>query len=90
MHSGKCDGQPTLVVESFGRAVVEFFCKGRPKIGHTMLADCWENLEVQYFTLQTMGKILLVLHLLRKKNAPRGRKQFMGNICFVGDSHAHG
>ena len=54
---GNRDGQPTLVVAPFGRAVAKLSRKGR-RLSHVMLTDSW---EVNY--IEVYRKFLPVLHL---------------------------
>ena len=54
---GNLDGQTTLAVARFGRAVAELSRKGR-RLGHVLLGDSW---EVSYISVYR--KYLRVLHL---------------------------
>ena len=45
---GNRDGEPTLVVAPFGRAVAELSRKGR-RLGNVMLADSWEVIYIAVY-----------------------------------------
>ena len=62
---------------SIGRALNELSRKGR-RLGHAMLANNWESLKVQYFTLRHIGKYFTGVTLMVSK---------LQNLSMISDRH---